>query len=103
MSTWGSWALIVGVAVLVLVPSRAVLAGRQPGRFRYTQGPVRLLGAAGPAGYGAVPANEIPRLAGAPSGVRSTCAYIGLGLIAAAVALVVLYDVLAGRSRPDGR
>ncbi|MFF8601102.1 hypothetical protein ACF065_18410 [Streptomyces sp. NPDC015232] len=103
MSTWGGWALLAGAAVLLLLPSLAVLAGWRPGRLRYTRAPVRLLAAAGLAGYAAVLADEVPDLAGAPGEVRSVCAYIGLGFIAAAVVLVVRYDVLAGRSRPDGR
>ncbi|MFJ7067620.1 hypothetical protein [Streptomyces sp. NPDC101115] len=99
MSAWAGWSLIIGGAVLILLPGVAVLAGWRPGRFRHAQAPVPLLGAAGLAMYGTVLFNEIPRLAGAPGDVRSTCAYIGLGLMALAVALVVLYDFLAGPSR----
>ncbi|MFJ5833299.1 hypothetical protein [Streptomyces sp. NPDC093089] len=99
MSTWGSWTLIAGGAVLLLAPGLVVLAGWLPGSFRHAQAPVRLLGGSALALYGLVLANEVPRLAGASSGARATCAHVGLGLAGLTVALVILYDLLAGRSR----
>ncbi|WP_309054219.1 hypothetical protein [Streptomyces sp.] len=99
MSAWASWILLLGGAVLLLVPGVAVLIGWRPGRFRRAQAPAALLGVSALALYGVVLVNELPRVAGAPSGVRATCAYVGLGLAGLAVALVVLYDLLAGRPR----
>lgn len=58
-----------------------------------------LLGVAGVAPYGAVLTDEVPRLAGASSGVRSVCAYTALGLVALCIALVIVYDHLARSSR----
>ncbi|GGS97918.1 hypothetical protein GCM10010222_44530 [Streptomyces tanashiensis] len=99
MSSWGSWGVVAGGAVLILTPSVAVLAGWRPGPVRRARAPVPFLGMAGLAAYGAVLADEVPRLAGASGGVRLTCAYIALGLIAVAIALVILYDFLSGRAR----
>ncbi|MFE0737295.1 hypothetical protein [Streptomyces sp. NPDC058855] len=93
------WTLLAGGAVLLLAPGVAVLAGRRPSRSRHVRAPVPLLGVAALALYGVVLANEVPRVAGASDEVRAVCAYLGLGLAALAVALVVLYDFLAGRSR----
>ncbi|MFJ5708372.1 hypothetical protein [Streptomyces sp. NPDC093105] len=58
-----------------------------------------LLGIAGLCVYAGVLVDEIPRVAGASSGVRATCAYIGLGLMGTAVGLFILYDVLVGADR----
>ncbi|WP_338491863.1 hypothetical protein [Streptomyces sp. SJL17-4] len=47
--------------------------------------------------------NEVARLADAPSGVLKVCSYIALGLIGCSIALVILYDFLAGPSRRRSR
>ncbi|MEU6944900.1 hypothetical protein ABZ957_06615 [Streptomyces sp. NPDC046316] len=103
MSPWVSWTLLAVGAVLVLTPSVALLRGWRPGRLRWSEGPVPLLGVAGVALYGAVLTDEVARLAGASTGVRSVCAYTALGLVAMSIALVILYDHLARSSRSKRR
>ncbi|MFI0827564.1 hypothetical protein ACH4Q7_24265 [Streptomyces roseolus] len=99
MSTPLSWGLLIGGAVVLLVPSVAVLAGWRPCLLRGSRGAAPLLGITGLCVYAAVLLNEIPRVAGASPGVRTACAYAGLGLIGTAVGLFILYDALAGSDR----
>ncbi|NML51576.1 hypothetical protein HHL19_16035 [Streptomyces sp. R302] len=99
MSNLQSWGFLAGGAVVILVPSVAVLTGRRPGFLRGSRGPTPLLGITGLCVYAAVLVDEIPRVTGASSGVRATCAYIGLGLMGTAVGLFILYDVLGGADR----
>ncbi|MEV6199067.1 hypothetical protein AB0M64_03740 [Streptomyces sp. NPDC051771] len=99
MSNPQSWGFLVGGAVLILVPSVAVLAGWRPCFLRGSRGPAPLLGITGLCVYAAVLVDEIPRVAGASSGVRATCASIGLGLVGTAVVLFILYETLAGPDR----
>ncbi|MBX9427476.1 MULTISPECIES: hypothetical protein [Streptomyces] len=103
MSTWASWTLLIGGAALLLVPSTAVLLGWRPGRLARTGAPTRLLGAAGVTLYAAVLTDEVARLAGATGGVLRACAYSAVGMIGCSIVLVILYDVLAGRSRSGRR
>ncbi|CAM5586716.1 hypothetical protein [Streptomyces narbonensis] len=89
MTTWVSWVLLTGGAVLLLAPSVAVRAG---GRAATREGRAhRLLGAAGVVLCGAVLTSEVARLAKAPSGVPKACSYIALGLMDGDV-LVALYN-----------
>lgn len=99
MSTAQSWAFLVGGAVLLLAPSVALLAGWRPSFLAGSRAPVPLLGAAGLCGYGTVVVTAIPQVLGASTGVRTTCAYAGLGLMGTAVGLVLVYDFLAGAYR----
>lgn len=103
MTTWVSWVLLTGGAVLLLAPSIAVLLGWRPSWPARTGAPTRLLGAAGVVLYAAVLTSEVARLAAAPKGVPKACSYIALGLIGCAIALVALYDFLAESSRRRSR
>ena len=103
MSPWASWTLLIAGGALVLAPSVAVLLGWRPGRLGRTEGPAGLLGAAGVTLYGAALADEVPRLAEASNGVLKACSFIALGLVGCSIALVILYDFLAGPSRSGRR
>ncbi|MGY3339948.1 hypothetical protein ACVW0K_006047 [Streptomyces filamentosus] len=99
MSDLRSWGFLAGGAVVILVPSVAVLTGWRPCFLRGSRGPVSLLGITGLCVYAGVLVDEIPCVVGVSSGVHATCAYIGLGLMGTAVGLFILYDVLVGADR----
>ncbi|MFE9042598.1 hypothetical protein ACFYOG_17010 [Streptomyces sp. NPDC007818] len=99
MSVTQSWVVLIGGAMFLLAPSVAVLAGWRPVFLRGARAPVPLVSAVGLCVYGAVLVTAIPRLVDAPTAVRATCAYVGLGLMWTAVGLFILYDILAGANR----
>ncbi|MEU9298048.1 hypothetical protein [Streptomyces sp. NPDC048266] len=103
MSPWASWTLLIGGAGLLLAPNAAALLGWRPRCLARPGAPNRLLGAAGVMLYGTVLTIEVARLAGAPNGVLKACSYTALGLIGCSIALVIIYDILAGPPRSGGR
>ncbi|MER7173527.1 hypothetical protein [Streptomyces mesophilus] len=98
MSSTTSWILLGACTLFVLPPSLALIAGWIPGVIHHRPGPVRLLGAAGIAVYGAALCEFVPRLAHADRGTVTVGAYGAVAMVAVTVALVAAYDIARGPS-----
>ncbi|MEU5999021.1 hypothetical protein ABZ837_14475 [Streptomyces sp. NPDC047197] len=91
-----TWAVLSVGALVVFLPSVGLLAGWVPTALARRPGPTRLLGAAGVLLYTAVIAGALPRLVGAPAGVRSGLSRAAVGLVILAILLGIVYDLKRG-------
>ncbi|SDL02914.1 hypothetical protein [Streptomyces indicus] len=100
MSSTTSWILLGACTVLLLTPSLAMMAGWIPGMIRHRPGPVRLLGAAGIALYGAALCEFVPRLADADEDMITAGEYGAVAMCAMTAVMGAAYDMLLGPSSP---